>query len=84
MNAITGLKYALVLVLVTSTILLAWTTYIERRLDHKIADFASAVAAAKSEAEAKQVIQAFLNDTGKRPVANSASADSYNCAWLCK
>lgn len=84
MDAMKGLKYALVMVLVTSAILLGWTTYIERRLDHKLADFSNAVMQAKSEAEAKQVIQGFLTETGRRPVASSASADSQTCDWLCK
>lgn len=84
MNAVQGLKYALVMVLVTSAILLGWTTYLERQLDKKMAAFSSAIAQAKSEAEAKEIIQSFLIDTNKRPTATSASADSQPCDWLCE
>ncbi len=45
--------------------------------------FSKAVAQVKTEAEAKQVIQAFLEDTHVQPVANSASA-GLECNWLCE
>lgn len=82
MDAIKGLKYALVMVLVTSAVLLGWTTYLERQLHQKQVAFSNAVIAAKSSEEAKQVIQAFLEDTEVRSKANSASADD-SCFWLC-
>lgn len=84
MNAVQGLKYALVMVLITSAILLGWTTYLERQIDRKVAVFSRAVATAKSEQEARSIIQNFLTDTGKQPFANSASADITQCAWLCQ
>lgn len=84
MNAVQGLKYALVMVLVTSAILLGWTTYLERQLDKKMAAFSRAIAEAKNEADAKEIIQNFLIDTHKQPTASSASADSQPCDWLCK
>ncbi len=82
MDALKGLKYALVLVLVTSAILLGWTTYLERKLHSQQEAFATAVATVKNEQDAKQVIQAFLKDTHVRDVANSADADT-SCSWLC-
>lgn len=84
MDAIKGLKYALVMVLITSAVLLGWTTYLERQIDRKVAAFSRAVAEAKTEQEARVIIQNFLTDTGKPPVANSASADVAPCAWLCQ
>lgn len=83
MDAIKGLKYALVLVLVTSAILLGWTTYLERQLHHKQEAFSKAVAQVKSQEEAKQVISAFLQDTHIQSAANSASA-GLDCNWLCE
>lgn len=84
MNQATGLKYALVLVLVTSAVLLGWTTYLERRSNRKIEAFAEGIGKAQSEQQAKQVIRRFLNDTEKSDAALSASADSSVCSWLCE
>ncbi len=83
MDAIKGLKYALVLVLVTSAILLGWTTYLERKLHGQQEAFANAMASVKNEQEAKQVIQSFLTDTHVRDMARSADAGA-SCDWLCK
>ncbi len=82
MDALKGLKYALVMVLITSAILLGWTTYLERQLHKKQVAFSAAVAQAKSQQEAREVIQAFLEDTKVRQTATSASADA-SCFWLC-
>ncbi len=84
MNQATGLKYALVLVLITSAVLLGWTTYLERRADRKIEAFAEGISSAKNEQQAKQVIRQFLNDADKTDAALSASADSSLCSWLCE
>ena len=84
MDAIKGLKYALVLVLVVSAVLLGWTTYLERTQNRKIEQFAQSVVGAKDELEAKTIIRNFLVDTEKDPVANSASADITACQWLCE
>lgn len=82
MDSTKGLKYALVLVLVTSAILLGWTTYLERSLNKKQIAFSNAIAAAQNQQQAKDVIQAFLVDTHVRAIGNSAFADS-SCSWLC-
>lgn len=84
MNQATGLKYALVLVLVTSAVLLGWTTYLERSADSKIEAFAEGIGRAQSEQQAKQVIKNFLDDSQKTDAALSASADDTGCAWLCE
>jgi predicted negative regulator of RcsB-dependent stress response len=83
MDVISGLKYALVLVLIVSAILLGWTTYLERKINSKIEAFSSAIGQAKNEAQAKEVIKNFLIDTKKFNPALSASADSQSCSWLC-
>ncbi len=83
MDAISGLKYALVLVLIVSAALLGWTTYLERSTNSKIEAFSSAIGQAQNEAQARQVIQNFLIDTEKFNPALSASADSQPCSWLC-
>lgn len=84
MNQVTGLKYALVLVLATSAILLGWTTYLERKTDRQVEAFARAIGQAESEAVAKQVIQNFLEDSQNSEAALSASADGQPCSWLCE
>lgn len=84
MDAIKGLKYALVLVLITSAVLLGWTTYLRRNLDNKVEKFQASMGQAQSEAEAKQVIKEFMADLDFDPVAQSASADNYPCEWLCE
>lgn len=83
MNAVTGLKYALVLVLVTSSVLLGWTTYLERKSNRQVEAFARAIGQAPSEDVAKQVILNFLDDANKSSAALSASADDQPCSWLC-
>lgn len=83
MDALKGLKYALVMVLVTSAILLGWTTYQERAWNRKVEAFSQAVAQSRTEDQAKQVIRSFLNDVQKSPAASSASADNPGCDWLC-
>ncbi len=84
MDAIKGLKFALVLVLVVSAALLSWTTYLERSQNRKIEAFARAMSEAQTESQAKQVIRSFLvtTDTGSQGL--SASADVQECRWLCK
>lgn len=84
MDAIKGLKYALVLVLITSAVLLGWTTYLERKTSGQVEAFAEAIGQANSEDSAKQVIRNFLLDTNHDPAALSASADEQPCAWLCE
>jgi hypothetical protein len=84
MDAIKGLRYALVMVLITSVVLLGWTIYLERRLDRKLQNFASAIGQVKSEQGARFIIQQFLSDTHKQPIANSATADQKECWWLCE
>ncbi|MEZ4180009.1 MAG: hypothetical protein R3B41_00610 [Candidatus Doudnabacteria bacterium] len=84
MDAIKGLKYALILVLATSVVLLGWTTYLRRSLDNKVAKFQASMGQAKSEAEAKEVIKKFMADIDFDPIAQSASADNYPCDWLCE
>ncbi len=84
MNQATGLKYALVLVLITSAVLLGWTTYLERRADNKMEAFAEGIGRAETEQQAKQVIRNFLDDANKSDAALSASADGEVCSWLCE
>lgn len=84
MDQIKGLKYALVLVLVTSTVLLGWTTYLQRSLNNKVAKFQASMGEVESEAEAREVIKKFMADIDFDPQARSASADNYPCQWLCQ
>jgi hypothetical protein len=84
MDRVTGLKYALVLVLVTSAVLLGWTTYLERKSTRQIEAFAGAIGRAKTEAQARATIQNFLEDANQAPAAMSASADGQPCSWLCE
>lgn len=83
MEAIKGLKYALVLVLIVSAILLGWTTYLERSQRHSIEQFAQDIGEARTESQAKSIIRTFLSNSNQAPVANTASADSIPCDWLC-
>lgn len=84
MDAIKGLKFALVLVLIISAALLGWTTYLERSQNHKIEAFANAMKQAQTESQARQVVRSFIisSDTGTQGLA--ASADNPACSWLCK
>ena len=84
MDALKGLKAALVLVLVVGSALLAWTTYLERKQNRQIEDFSNAVSQVKSEAEARTIIKNFLADTEKLDLGNSADADYLSCRWLCE
>ena len=84
MSATTGLKYALVLVLVTSAVLLGWTTYLERKSSRQVEAFAGAIGRAKTEAQARATIKNFLEDADQSGAALSASADGQPCSWLCK
>ncbi|HMQ01794.1 MAG TPA: hypothetical protein PKD79_01845 [Candidatus Doudnabacteria bacterium] len=83
MDALSGLKYALVLVLITSAILLGWTTYLERKTNRQIEAFSGAITQVQNEQQAREVVRNFLTDTQKLEAALSASADSQPCGWLC-
>lgn len=84
MDAIKGLKYALVMVLVVSVALLGWTTYLERKQSALVEQFAREVGRAQTEAEAKAVIKNFLQATNTDSKALSASADVSLDGWLVK
>lgn len=84
MDAIKGLKYALVLVLIVSAALLTWTTYLERSQNHKIEAFSQAMKEAKTETQARQVVRSFLANSEIDLRATSASADDPSCEWLCE
>jgi predicted outer membrane protein len=84
MDAIKGLKYALVLVLVVSSALLAWTTYLERSQNRKVEAFAEAMAQVQTESQARQVIRSFMINSKITPKGLSASADDNTCKWLCE
>mgnify|MGYP001574566723 CR=1 FL=1 len=60
MDAIKGLKFALVLVLIVSAALLTWTTYLERSQNRNIQAFADAMGEVETESQAQQVIRSFL------------------------
>ncbi len=78
-----GLKYALVMVLIIGSALLGWTTYLERKQNRKVEEFASAITGARTEKDAKLILKSFLTDTQKLDLGNSASADNAFCFWLC-
>lgn len=84
MEAVTGLKYALVLVLIVGCALLGWTTYLERKQNRQIEDFSNSISQAKNETHAKAIVKSFLEDTQKLDIGNSADADFTSCVWLCK
>ena len=84
MDAIKGLKYALVLVLIVSAALLSWTTYLERSQNRKIEAFAKAMTEVQTESQARQVVRSFMISSEVDSQGLSASADSINCKWLCK
>lgn len=84
MEATKGLKYALVLVLISSAVLLGWTTYLERKTNAQVEAFAEAIGQVDSEDSAKKVIRNFLLDSNHGAAALSASADGQSCSWLCE
>jgi hypothetical protein len=84
MDAVKGLKSALILVLSVSILLLSWTTYLERSQNRKIEAFAKAMSEVKTESQAKQVIRSFLVSSDNDSLGLSAEADNQNCNWICK